>query len=139
MVVGGPDVHLRLDLMRVLSDRYDLSVAGSAPDLEIHFQRAGFEYHHYPLARGVDPVKDLRSLRHLEALFRKRRPLIVHTYATKPSVWGRIAARRAGVPVVVGTLPGLGSLYSPSGGEHPGGIAGGSTSGSSGMPATART
>jgi glycosyltransferase involved in cell wall biosynthesis len=36
----------------------------------------------------------------------------VHTFDTKPAVWGRLAAWFARVPVVIGTIPGLGSLYS---------------------------
>jgi glycosyltransferase involved in cell wall biosynthesis len=35
----------------------------------------------------------------------------VHAFATKPSVWGRLAAYKEGVPVIVGTVPGLGNLY----------------------------
>jgi glycosyltransferase involved in cell wall biosynthesis len=62
----------------------------------------------------------LRSTWRLERLFRELQPAIVHTYATKPSVWGRIAARRAQVPVVIGTLPGLGSLYSAAGADSGG-------------------
>jgi glycosyltransferase involved in cell wall biosynthesis len=39
-------------------------------------------------------------------------PDIVHAYDTKPTVLAQIAARLARVPVVIATLPGLGSLYS---------------------------
>src|SRR5690606_8513565 len=39
------------------------------------------------------------------------------TFATKPCVWGRIAAHWAQVPVIVGTLPGLGSLYADNNGR----------------------
>jgi glycosyltransferase involved in cell wall biosynthesis len=39
------------------------------------------------------------------------RPAIVHTYDTKPSALGRLAAYLARVPAIAGTLPGMGSLY----------------------------
>jgi glycosyltransferase involved in cell wall biosynthesis len=44
-------------------------------------------------------------------IFRKLKPDLIHAFDTKPCVWARIAARLAGVPIIIGTLPGLGSLY----------------------------
>jgi glycosyltransferase involved in cell wall biosynthesis len=43
------------------------------------------------------------------------RPHIVHAFDTKPGVYGCLAARLAGVPVIVGTITGLGSLYPEDG------------------------
>src|SRR5690606_10823081 len=114
LIVGGCDVHFRIDLMRVLADRYEVAAAGSEPALRDTFAGAGFPYHVYPLGRGMTPLGDLVSLLRLREIYRRYAPDIVHTFATKPGVWGRIAARGAGVPVVVGTLPGLGTLYTAS-------------------------
>jgi glycosyltransferase involved in cell wall biosynthesis len=50
-------------------------------------------------------------VRQLVRIFRDERPAIVHTFDTKPGVLARLAAKIARVPVVIGTLPGLGSLY----------------------------
>ncbi len=114
-LVGGPDVDARLDLMRLLSRDFDVFAAGTDARLAASFSEAGFRFRHYPMCRRVNPVLDARSVWRLVRIFRAERPTIVHTFDTKPGVWGRIAARLAGVPVVVGTLPGLGSLYaSPS-------------------------
>jgi glycosyltransferase involved in cell wall biosynthesis len=63
------------------------------------------------MSRRVNPWGDLRSYRELVRIFRRLRPDIVHTFDTKPGVWGRLAARAAGVPVIVGTITGLGTLY----------------------------
>lgn len=111
LVIGGCDVDQRIDLMRALSDRFSFAAAGSAPELEPAFSRAAMPFHFYPLRRGLSPLGDLRSFWRLARLVRQLRPEIVHTFDTKPSVWGRLAARLAGAPIVVGTLPGLGSLY----------------------------
>src|SRR5262245_61539821 len=65
---------------------------------------------HVPLrnaTRSVAPVKDLSALVELRGLFRGLRPDIVHTHNPKPGVYGRIAARMAGVPNVVNTVHGL--------------------------------
>ena len=65
---------------------------------------------HVPLrhaTRSVSPGHDLMALPELERLFRRLRPDIVHTHNPKPGIYGRIAARAAGVPGVVNTVHGL--------------------------------
>jgi glycosyltransferase involved in cell wall biosynthesis len=79
-------------------------------------------------ARGVTPViipgmvgeatlnqRDLKALIALCRLLRRERPHIVHTHTAKAGVLGRVAARLAGVPVVVHTFHGhvLHGYYSP--------------------------
>ena len=65
---------------------------------------------HLPLAhatRSMRPTEDARALAELTRLFRGLRPDIVHTHNPKPGLYGRLAARAAGVPVVVNTVHGL--------------------------------
>ncbi len=111
LIVGGPDVDARLDLMHTLKDDFEIRAIGTEKSLRQKFNDEGFGYDDYTMGRGVNPVKDLMAFRQLTIIFRKLKPMIVHTFDTKPGVWARMAARLAGVPVVVGTLPGLGSLY----------------------------
>ena len=101
----------RLDLMQRLRDDFCLSAAGTNLFLRTAFQQAAFPYDTYRLARGVNPFADMCTLLSLYRLFWRHRPDLVHAFDTKPCVFARIAARLANVPVVVGTLPGLGSLY----------------------------
>lgn len=56
------------------------------------------------LMRAISPLEDLRALGKLTDLFRERRYDIVHTHMAKAGVLGRLAARRAGVPLVVHTV-----------------------------------
>ena len=79
--------------------------------MEHRFKSAGIEYYHYALHRGFNPLADLNTYFSLRQMFHEQRPVIVHAFDTKPCVWGRLAARSADVPVVIGTLPGLGTLY----------------------------
>ena len=58
------------------------------------------------LVRPVHPWKDLRALQVLTCEFRARRPDLVHTHSGKAGVLGRLAARRAGVPLIVHTIHG---------------------------------
>jgi glycosyltransferase involved in cell wall biosynthesis len=55
------------------------------------------------LIREVSPWQDGRALVKLIHLMRNERPHLVHTHTSKAGILGRIAARRAGVPVVVHT------------------------------------
>jgi glycosyltransferase involved in cell wall biosynthesis len=59
-----------------------------------------------PLVRPLHPWKDCLAWKQLTALFRARRPQIVHTHSSKAGVLGRLAAARAGVPIIVHTLHG---------------------------------
>lgn len=57
--------------------------------------------------RAMNLGADVAALVELVRLFRARRPDIVHTHNPKTGVYGRIAARLAGVPVVLNTVHGL--------------------------------
>lgn len=58
------------------------------------------------LVRPVSPANDLAALRKLTRLFKETRPDIVHTHSGKAGVLGRLAASRAGVPVIIHTIHG---------------------------------
>lgn len=65
---------------------------------------------HVPLGnatRSMDLRADVSALGELVSLFRRRRPDIVHTHNPKTGVYGRIAAKVAGVPHIVNTVHGL--------------------------------
>lgn len=59
-----------------------------------------------PLIRPVRPWKDWVALRQLTDLLRQQHPDIVHTHSGKAGVLGRLAAARAGVPVIIHTVHG---------------------------------
>ena len=58
------------------------------------------------LVRPVHPWKDLAALRSLTKIFRATTPGIVHTHSGKAGILGRLAAARAGVPIIVHTIHG---------------------------------
>ena len=53
------------------------------------------------LVRPIHPLKDWLALRRLEKILREQKPGIVHTHSGKAGILGRLAARRAGVPVIL--------------------------------------
>src|ERR1700761_436541 len=65
---------------------------------------------HEPLhhaTRSAAVGEDFRALAEIWQLFRRLRPDIVHTPNPKTGLYGRVAARAAGVPAVVNTVHGL--------------------------------
>jgi glycosyltransferase involved in cell wall biosynthesis len=67
------------------------------------------------LVRPVHPWKDFLALRQLTSLFRARQPDLVHTHSGKAGVLGRLAAARAGVPIILHTIhgPSFGAFQGP--------------------------
>lgn len=59
------------------------------------------------LVREISPLKDIQSLIKISRLIKSVRPDVVHTHSSKTGIIGRIAARIAGVPVVVHTVHGF--------------------------------
>lgn len=68
------------------------------------------------LVRPIHPLKDWRALNQIERILREQKPDIVHTHSGKAGVLGRLAARRAGVPIIVHTIhgPSFGNFQNPA-------------------------
>ena len=86
------------------------------PDSALHTSHSAFTL--VPeLVRLVHPLKDFIALRKLENILRAQRPDIVHTHSGKAGILGRLAAKRAGVPVI------LHHIHGPSFGNFQGAFA----------------
>jgi glycosyltransferase involved in cell wall biosynthesis len=110
--VTTTDISLALLLgpqLRAFAD-HGLEVIGASAPGPFVDQLTGWGIAHLPLqhaTRSVSPGHDLLALPELERLFRRVRPDIVHTHNPKPGIYGRLAARMAGVPGIVNTVHGL--------------------------------
>ncbi len=60
------------------------------------------------LVREIRPWKDLRAFFDLYKILQRERPQVVHTHSSKAGILGRLAARCAGVPVIIHTFHGFG-------------------------------
>ena len=69
------------------------------------------------LVRPVHPLKDFVALRRLEKILREQKPDIVHTHSGKAGILGRLAAKHAGVPVIIH------HIHGPSFGNFQGAVA----------------
>jgi len=61
-------------------------------------------------ARGVSPLNDIRLLLNYYEIVRRVSPAVFLPFTAKPNIYGSIAARACGVPVV-NTITGLGTGY----------------------------
>jgi lipopolysaccharide/colanic/teichoic acid biosynthesis glycosyltransferase/glycosyltransferase involved in cell wall biosynthesis len=111
--VGGPAIHV-INLTHGLDAmRFDSTLVtgtenpGEGSMLDLALER-GVKLVVIPEIVGQATLKprDLKALIALYRLMRQERPQIVHTHASKPGMLGRVAARLAGVPVVVHTFHG---------------------------------
>ncbi len=68
---------------------------------------AGIPVATYHLPRGFDPFRLLWSLVQLTAYLRRVKPDLVHAHCLVPGLVGRLAARLAGVPVIMYTAHGF--------------------------------
>lgn len=64
--------------------------------------------------RSLNPLRELRLLLSLVALFRRERPALVHGFTIKCAVYGSLAAQLARVPARVNAVAGLGYVFASS-------------------------
>lgn len=95
-------------LRRLQDEGFDVTaISAPGPDVK-DLEAMGIHHVAWPHAtRAWDPVADIRAFRELVAILRRGRFHVVHTHNPKPGVMGRVAARVAGVPVVVNTVHGF--------------------------------
>jgi glycosyltransferase involved in cell wall biosynthesis len=109
--VGGPARHV-LAAARGLSPEFGTTlltgdVGPGEAEATAWIAESGVAPERVPgLGRAVRPLDDLRALSRLTARLRELRPDVVHTHTAKAGTLGRVAARRAHVPVVVHTFHG---------------------------------
>jgi glycosyltransferase involved in cell wall biosynthesis len=102
------DRLLRSQLEAIRDAGYDVVTMSGPDDHVAHLLGAGIEHVAIPaLGAAPSPARDWRALRQLQRAVAAAAPEIVHTHHLKASVLGRIAARRAGVPVMVNTVDDL--------------------------------
>jgi glycosyltransferase involved in cell wall biosynthesis len=69
-------------------------------------EAVGIGHASVPMTRRLTPLADLASLWHLYQVMRRGHFTIVHTHTPKAGLLGQLAARFAGVPVIVNTVHG---------------------------------
>jgi len=82
--------------------------AGPEGSLLEQARAAGYRLRVVPeLGRAIRPIRDARARSELAAILAHIRPDIVHTHSSKAGILGRLAARDAGVPIIVHSIHGM--------------------------------
>jgi glycosyltransferase involved in cell wall biosynthesis len=108
-------IHFRGPLLqRLVAEGHE--VTACAPDASAAIRRElaalGVTYRHVPIQRaGMNPMRDVGTVRALATLYREVQPDLVLTYTIKPVIYGSLAARVAGVPRVCSIITGLGYSF----------------------------
>lgn len=109
--VATVDLSLRYLLLNQMLylQREGYEVTGiSAPGPDVPFiEGRGIPHIAVPMTRSMTPLADAKALADLVRIFRARRFDIVHTHTPKPGLIGQLAARIAGVPMIVNTIHGF--------------------------------
>jgi glycosyltransferase involved in cell wall biosynthesis len=110
--IGGPSIHVILLTAGLTPKGYRTRLVVGQESQQEGNLRAFAEEHGVAceampsLGRDIRPLSDFRALWGLFRLLRQYRPMVVHTHAAKAGLLGRVAARLAGVPVVIHTYHG---------------------------------
>jgi glycosyltransferase involved in cell wall biosynthesis len=84
-------------------------VCGPGGILDTQAKSGAYPAHFVPeLVREINPLKDIAACIKLYRLLKKHKPHIVHTHSSKAGILGRLAAKLAGVPVIIHTFHGFG-------------------------------
>jgi len=108
--IGGDDLRYRIPMMLRLRES-GINVTAVGAEGSEPFVRHGIPFHPYPLIRKFSPRADYRAMLTLTSLFRDFNPQVVHAFHTKPSVIAMLAAEKAGVPVRIRSVTGMGYIF----------------------------
>ena len=102
-------LHTLLDgQLRFMSEHYNvIGISSEGELLESVAKKEGIPVKSVEMTRRISPLKDLKAVWNLYKIFKKEKPLIVHTHTPKAGTVGILAAKLAGVPLRLHTIAGL--------------------------------
>lgn len=109
IAIGGAQDNTLLTVENHNRNLYTVHLAANPNDSWLNRAQATADiFHPLPnLIRPINPIKDFQALLNIINLLRREQFDVVHTHSSKAGILGRIAARIAGVPVVVHTIHGF--------------------------------
>lgn len=106
---GGAEAKTLAELA-ALRDKYDFTLGYGAefsPGQLAKVSELGIPTHRFSLMRHFQPLSLVLAGLQLYRYLRSERFDIVHTHETEAGIVGRIAAHRAGVPLIIHTIHGI--------------------------------
>lgn len=104
--------NFRLGLLQALRNEGYRIIAIAPTDSYVDKLIAlGFECHHISInSKGTNPIEDLKLIKSFYTLYNTLKPDILLHYTIKPNIYGAIAARLCGIPVI-NNISGLGAVF----------------------------
>jgi len=109
--LGGAQKITLMTLERLPRERYELGLVSGTQGLLVDWANRIPSVTRVwvpSLVREVHPFKDILALIKMWRVFRRERPVLVHTHCPKAGILGRWAAKLAGVPFIFHTAHGFG-------------------------------
>ncbi|QUG40589.1 glycosyltransferase family 4 protein [Psychrobacillus sp. INOP01] len=105
----------RMDMMKdFIKEGHTVIALGSEPEAKWkrEFEQYSIDYRQLNVERnGMNPLRDLSTLRALNKFMKKEKPDKIFTYQAKTIVYGSIAAKVNGISEVYPLIAGLGSIF----------------------------
>ncbi len=110
-IVSAIDITLKVLLLAQIkaAQKAGFEVHGictKGPNFEM-LQNLGVRMYPVLIKRSISPISDLAAVWKMYSYFRQERMDVVHTHTPKCSLLGQLAAKLAGVPVIVNTVHGF--------------------------------
>lgn len=110
-VVTGVDVTFKcllpVQLDAMIKEGFEVSgICSQGPNFQM-LRDKGISMYPITLKRSMSPFSDLVAFWKLYRYFKRKKPDIVHTHTPKPNLLGQVAAKFAGVPVIINTVHGF--------------------------------
>ncbi len=105
--VGFTVEKLLLPLIDEMSKIYDVRVVCSRDDISDKLKSKGYKIDNINIDREINPLKNIKTVIRLYRYMKSEKFDIVHVHTPVAGILGRIAAKMAGVPVVVYTAHGF--------------------------------
>ncbi len=105
--------NFRLPLIRALSQAgWRVTVLSPRDEYTDRVLESGAAHRAIELEpKGINPIRELKAIRNFKTAYRELAPAVALQYTIKPNIYGSLAARAVGVPVI-NTITGLGVMFS---------------------------
>jgi glycosyltransferase involved in cell wall biosynthesis len=105
--------NFRLPLIRALIGHgWRVTVLAPRDQYSVRVEAAGAAHRHISLdQRRINPLRELAARRLFKQAYADLKPAVALQYTIKPDIYGSIAARYLGIPVI-NTITGLGTMFS---------------------------
>lgn len=110
-IIASIDITFKVLLLAQIKaaqrEGYDVyGICSEGPNLNF-LKEQGIRMFPVKIKRSISPFSDLKALWQIYKFLKREKIDIVHTHTPKPSLIGQLAAKLAGVPVIINTVHGF--------------------------------